>query len=521
MPEWFWDVVKNLAAGGYDWRLTLLLYAFLIPALVFWLSLREANSRRDLANWVRKRAWKNSYKSGVVGLLNLSDQWFLTSAQRETRETMRPLDWAWSGRLLDRAMLLAVLYPFIILLFQWVWTGDQARIGPYEIVPEEPNETFRAVTFIVFALFVRLAVWLSGEKVEEVLNRGHAKLRLPEIFWGFSTGAIQTGAAFIVVGAVVYAIASLGSTAASIAFLMAALAAISFSKAASFEGAGSAALSYAIGFSIAVAIIFSRQGEGNAIIIASAMVPLLVAGIGSDFIVDEKNSSRFKLSVCLVFLASVVVVGVWYTGSVGQYGAILIVLIAALPIVNAFFDFLSLGVTRYALAWGVKRFSFSTIVVSLGDAFVAALLFLALGCAATVYIHLLNSVAEAPLLELGNLFAEIRQTPGDYWWLYATFLSTLLPTALHLIIALFALGPALLVDPVRKWLANMMETSEAHFLKRLCSVAILSFWMAVVITGPVVLAAWLLQVAHADLPAWGNALVDLFEGFWRWLPGAG
>ena len=141
MPEWFWDVVKNLAAGGYDWRLTLLLYAFLIPALVFWLSLREANSRRDLANWVRKRAWKNSYKSGVVGLLNLSDQWFLTSAQRETRETMRPLDWAWSGRLLDRAMLLAVLYPFIILLFQRVWTGDQARIGPYEIVPEEPNET--------------------------------------------------------------------------------------------------------------------------------------------------------------------------------------------------------------------------------------------------------------------------------------------------------------------------------------------------------------------------------------------
>ena len=121
------------------------------------------------------------------------------------------------------------------------------------------------------------------------------------------------------------------------------------------------------------------------------------------------------------------------------------------------------------------------------------------------------------VLDLGNLFAEIRQTPGDYWWLYATFLSTLLPTAVHLVIALFAIGPALLVGGLRNWLAGMMETSEAHFLKRLCSVAILSGWMAVVITGPVVLIAWLLQVAHADLPAWGNALVDVFEGFWRWI----
>ena len=45
-----------------------------------------------------------------------------------------------------------------------------------------------------------------------------------------------------------------------------------------------------------------------------------------------------------------------------------------------------------------------------------------------------------PLVDLTQLFADMRRAPGDYIWLMVTLFSTLLPTLLHLSVAALTLG---------------------------------------------------------------------------------
>lgn len=233
-----------------------------------------------------------------------------------------------------------------------------------------------------------------------------------------------------------------------------------------------------------------------------------------------------RLLVFLAWMLALLAVAVAILRPSGN-AAILIVLIGALPLVNALFDFLSIGVTRFALRWGVRRISFWTVLVGAGDLLAGAILFVGLGCLAVAYAQLLNVVAEAPLLPLGaapdgsdGLFAAIRSDPAAYWWLYATFLSTLLPTAIHLAIVPFALGPALMVGGLRGWLADAIEKSARHYPLRLGASLLLAAWFAVSLTAPIVLFVSIGQWMAAEHPVWGLRLLGLFESFHRLLPGS-
>ena len=243
---------------------------------------------------------------------------------------------------------------------------------------------------------------------------------------------------------------------------------------------------------------------------------------------NPEQPTALRLLVFLFWLMLGLSIGSWAGGAFEPDGASLLIMLVALPLINALFDFISIGVTRYALRHGVRRVSYWTVLYSVGDLIAAAVLFAALGCAAIAFIHLLNSVAEVPLMRFepsaggapDGLFRQIANNPHDFWWLYATFFSTLLPTAIHVLIALFAIGPALLVMGGRAWLANWLETSGDHFYKRLVSVGTLALWAGFSLTLMAAIPHQIFVQLVNDPASWGMALLNFFEGFYCILPGA-
>jgi hypothetical protein len=86
-----------------------------------------------------------------------------------------------------------------------------------------------------------------------------------------------------------------------------------------------------------------------------------------------------------------------------------------LPLFNALFDFLSAGLTRYLLRLGLeqKRAVWRAILDGLGG----IAIFFALGCSLITFVTFVTPADGGPLVDLAQLFANLRTAPGDYIWL--------------------------------------------------------------------------------------------------------
>ena len=123
--------------------------------------------------------------------------------------------------------------------------------------------------------------------------------------------------------------------------------------------------------------------------------------------------------------------------------------LALLPLVNAVFDWLSLGLTRTLLRLAqvqltaghplrASLFGLVDLVVALG--FLVALALTATALLQTTNL-LLPASATGAGFDLHTTFAAFCR-PGiawEYGWVYVTLFSTLIPTVLHLSLAVFAL----------------------------------------------------------------------------------
>ena len=146
-----------------------------------------------------------------------------------------------------------------------------------------------------------------------------------------------------------------------------------------------------------------------------------------------------------------------------------------LSLVNAVFDFASVGLTRYLLRPGLeqKRAAWPAVLDGLGG----IAIFFALGCTLIAFVTFVVPADGVPLVDLTQLFADMRRAPGDYIWLMVTLFSTLIPTLLHLSVAVLTLGlqyPA----GVRNFVADLLERGEqsgqAALLSGLCICAMIT-----------------------------------------------
>jgi hypothetical protein len=218
----------------------------------------------------------------------------------------------------------------------------------------------------------------------------------------------------------------------------------------------------------------------------------------------------------LVLLAALAV-AVRSSSEIDDTGATLIVFLGLLPLLNAMFDFLSIGLTRWLLRRGAVSLGFGALGWALGDLFSALGFFALLGLTLVTMVHWLNGLDAAPLLDLGALFADIRADPGAYWWLYVSIFSTLLPTLLHFVLASFSALLAVMRESVALFIRRQLPRIDEDALAKAAA-----FWTLSTI-GFLAIAAvafglyGLVAGALAAFPYLGDWYLYGFELYAAWL----
>ena len=359
-----------------------------------------------------------------------------------------PAQKAWSSGLLDITMALALAYPISAMMVQWFW-GHAIDFGGQEMIAASPPQAR------IFAL-----VWLGSASIclfFYMLSQSRWSLLWLILAMGiFILGSIYADD---------FAVPrNVGGFAVTVGFLDVFLGAVAFA------GAAAAA-------------------------------------------VAEKRSSRpmvvrlFSCGVLLAFLVMAIKMPDDFGAGQRNRAVFFMLTFGLLPLFNALFDFLSAGLTRYLLRLGLeqKRAVWRAILDGLGG----IAIFFALGCSLITFVTFVTPADGGPLVDLAQLFANLRTAPGDYIWLMMTLFSTLLPTLVHLSLVLLTLAlhyPACWRNFVAGLVESGAQSRQASFLSGVCICAMitLAFWVPIWIIAAV--------ITH-DHGATLNAVLWIFETF--------
>ena len=278
-----------------------------------------------------------------------------------------------------------------------------------------------------------------------------------------------------------------------------------FAFAVAFAAAGASAFAFAVAFAFAFAAAFAfavfvetrieRFGHHPKRLIA--LICFYLLGLSLAIIFGQFVPSRTRAESVFLMLM---------LGALPLFNAMAdFASIGALPLFNAMADFASIGLTRYLLRKGLTAGSSRRAIF---DLCFGGVIFAALGCAIITWIHLVQP-SDGPLIHLASFFTALRATPSDYWWLAVMLGSTLLPTILHGVIAVFTV---LLTypEPLRRWLVAKLEsgaTSETDGWQAtwvICGLMTLAIWFPI-------FSGWLLW--KMDHSAALNGLITFFEGY--------
>jgi hypothetical protein len=182
-------------------------------------------------------------------------------------------------------------------------------------------------------------------------------------------------------------------------------------------------------------------------------------------------------------------------------GGPLLLFLGLLTLINAPFDWASLGLTRALLRRGLELGGWWPYFLALADAVAAAVIVALLAITMVTGVQMFDDLAErsagaaARVLPLDKLFDGIAAHPeaAEYWWVYALLLSTMIPSLVNLVIG----GTALMrtAPGMSPWLLRCLPATGA----------VRSYdrtWIAAMLTAQVALGV-VLGIAAQALLVWG------------------
>ncbi|MDC1523506.1 hypothetical protein N8468_02190 [Planktomarina temperata] len=454
-----WSLRQNWALGG---PIVCFIVLMCIPALR-----NTADNPSDRAYWrdlLRHDRPAERYRSVMRRGLD-----WLDSRLSAHEAPQGPAQRAWSFGLLNATMALALAYPIVAITIQWLW-GSAIDFGGQEVIAVSPSQA-RIFT----------AVWL-GSSLFFYLFAGASKSRWRWPLFILATGILLLGPIyadrFAVPGNV--AVASVGAGAFAGAVAVAVVVASASADTFTFKGAVVGTVAGAVACVVVVAEELSSRPMAWRLLYCGALVALLIVAVKmpDDFGAGQRNQAVFFMLT-----------------------------MGLLPLVNAVFDFASVGLTRYLLRLGLeqKRAAWRAVLDGLGG----IAIFFALGCTLIAFVTFVVPADGVPLVELKQLFADMRRAPGDYIWLMVTLFSTLIPTLLHLSVAVLTLGlqyPA----PLRNFVAGLLERGEQSGQAALLSGICICAMITIALWCPIWIFTFVVTHDHGAIV---NAVLWGFEAF--------
>jgi hypothetical protein len=322
-----------------------------------------------------------------------------------------------------------------------------------------------------------------------------------------STGVVAVAVTVMVTLAVAFAFIFAGSFAGTFAFAVAIAIAVTsaaagtLADAAAFAGANASIGSTSATLAILIVVTFLVAFLG-VFFGAFAFAGALALAFTSTFAIIShlaRGARSWTFLVILVAGMLILVIGIpalLASGPVWATVGPLFLFIGLLTLINAPFDWISLGMTRALLRRGLELGSWWPYFFALADAALAAFVITLLAAAMVIGVQAFDTVTVhsggEPVLLLKELFDGITTRPSEpeYWWLYALLVSSMIPSILNL-----AIGGIAFLRGVPKLPSVVLYSLPA-------GKAVARFdraWIALVLTGQTFLGACLGVAAQAVL----------------------
>ncbi len=220
------------------------------------------------------------------------------------------------------------------------------------------------------------------------------------------------------------------------------------------------------------------------------------------------------IGVCLAAAYGLAPLRLW--SWLGPY----LLFLGLLTLINAPFDWASLGLTRALLRRGLELKGWWPLALALIDAACTALIVALLAVAMVISVQAFDTMAVlgggTAVLPLEPLFAGLRNPETalepEYWWIYALLLTTLIPSLINL-----GIGGASVMQMlpfVRSiQLKHMPADKPVRSYDRACiALALAAQWIVGILLGIVVQALFFSFVIVYAMPLFGLGLLDMAEG---------
>jgi|AntRauTorcE11898_2_1112593.scaffolds.fasta_scaffold04490_2 hypothetical protein len=415
--------------------------------------LSDEASRKFLSGTLRKSTFTQIYttlaRRNVMGIWNR-----VCDPAPDTASLPTFFHAALTWRLYDRALLIAVAYPILLLVGQWVIKGDEGRVGSFVVLAAADFWPQRAKVVLLLLFFVIATLHVLRTPKTQRIRRLKTLGLLAGALLFFQIVAIsraEVGELTRLLAVALLLILAAGATVIARAVTESTrpeTIAAGYALAAAPSATGIAALAVVMALALPVTILlFIALG---AIVLIYFCTGMLVAYFDTR---KKQRLIRFGIGALVACqLPIIAIVLDWSAVSTDRRS--LFLFLAMLPLFNALFDVVSYAVTLSLIRRGLR--SRLPFLWGLADLGLACVLLLGLGATLVAVIHGLNLAAGVPFLDLPALFEGVQDDPWAYVWLYLMLFSTLLPTLLHGLLSLLGLQgiwPLGLRRPVAGWVA--------------------------------------------------------------------
>jgi len=338
----------------------------------------------------------------------------------------------WTAPAFDRCLLLALVYPIATIFIIWAVSG---HVGP--------AETALRLKADVAGWQRGLAAGLIGLSTVSVWRAMRTKgfksaMWVSVAFAGAVTFAFA--GAFAGAGAATLTVAGVGtlSVAAAVAVAFAFAGAFSVIVASAFSGAFSGAVAVAVAGAVAFFSFFNFFGGGAVAVGGAFAVNFL-----NDVAIEKRRRGAFLSLYLFAMIIMCFGAASWFAPfRPWVIGAPFLLFLGLLTLINAPFDWFSLGLTRALLRRGLELGGWWPYFLALVDALAAAFIIAFLAITMVIGVQTFDHLAEhsggpnARVLPLDELFDGIAAQPSapEFWWVYALLLSTMIPSLLNLMI---------------------------------------------------------------------------------------
>ena len=285
--------------------------------------------------------------------------------------------------------------------------------------------------------------------------------------------------------------------------------------------AGAGGIAGAVAGAGAVALAVGGAGaDAVAVAVAVAFAfPVLVAGERSR---EQGRLATFELLFTMLCFAVCLALALGLGASPDwRFAGPLLLFFGLLTLVNAPFDWLSLGLTRGLLRRGLELGGAWPWVLALVDGLLATVLVVLLSAAMVLAVQLFDALAVhrggKAVLPLEPLFVALAADPAapEHWWIYALLATTLLPSLVNAVVGCASWLRSL--PWLNLWLQRQMparqgSAAEALVYHRVTVAAVLtSQWALGAVIGAVALPLWVWVWLVWLMPFAGPNLMELMR----------